>query len=214
MTRFVAALFAGLLATASSPIVRAAEPAPLPDGLYAEFSTPRGTFTCELFFQKTPLCVTHFVGLAETSVAPRGGQPFYSGLKWYRVVPGFVLQSGDPTDPGGGIQSRPPRAAGVEQEGHPFPFPDEIVPGLHHDAAGMLSMANGGPDTNSSEFFLTLAPVNRLNYLHSVFGRVVRGIEVLPKIVQGDDLAIKIIRRGEAARAFKADETTLRARIA
>ncbi len=213
MPRSIAALFACLV-LAGAFHVRAAEPAPLPDGLYAEFSTSRGSFTCELFFQKTPLCVAHFVGLADGTVAPRHGQPFYTGLKWYRVVPGFVIQSGDPTDPGGGIQSRPSRDPATEQDAHPFPFPDEIVPGLRHDATGMLSMANGGPDTNSSEFFLTLAPVNRLNYLHSVFGRVVRGLEVLPKIVQGDALAIKIIRQGAAARAFQADESALRTRIA
>ena len=75
----------------------AAESSPLPDGLYAEFTTPRGAFTCELFFQKTPLVVTNFTGLAEGSLAPRDGKPFYTGLKWYRVVPGFVIQSGDPT---------------------------------------------------------------------------------------------------------------------
>ena len=186
----------------------------MPDGLYAEFTTPRGAFTARLYYHLTPLVVTNFVGLAEGSLAPRNGQPFYTGLKWYRVVPGFVIQSGDPTNPGGGIQDRPPREEKDDKAGHPFQFPDEIVPGLRHNAAGVLSMANGGPDTNSSEFFLTLRDTNRLNYLHSVFGRVVRGLDVLDKIQQGDDFSIKILRLGEAARGFQADEPALQSRIA
>ena len=207
LTAFISLL---LLACAA---VRAAD-APLPDGLYAEFTTPRGVFTARLYYHLTPLVVTNFVGLAEGSLAPRNGQPFYTGLKWYRVVPGFVIQSGDPTNPVGGIQDRPPREEKDDKAGHPFQFPDEIVPGLRHNAAGVLSMANGGPDTNSSEFFLTLRDTNRLNYLHSVFGRVERGLDVLDRIQQGDAFSIKILRLGEVARAFQADEPALQARIA
>lgn len=176
----------------------AADPTPLPDGLYAEFTTPRGVFTVELQYTRAPLTCASFVGRAEGTLAPRrDGRPFFTGLRWYRVVPGFVIQSGDPT-----------KTTGTEPDtdaGHPLPFPDEFAPGLRHDAAGILSMANDGPDTNSSEFFLTLAPVNRLNYLHAVFGRTVRGLDVLAQIQQGDDLAIAIVRVGSAAQAFKAD---------
>ncbi len=190
-----------VFAAAFMPL-RAADP--LPAGLYAEFTTPRGVFTVELLYQKAPLTCASFVGRAEGTLAPRpDGKPFFTGLKWYRVVPGFVLQSGDPT-----------KNTGAEDDndaGHPLPFPDEFVPGLRHDAAGILSMANGGPDDNSSEFFLTLAPVNRLNYLHAVFGRTVRGLEVLPQIRQGDALAITIIRIGDAAKVFKADPATFAA---
>jgi cyclophilin family peptidyl-prolyl cis-trans isomerase len=207
----VSVLLLGLLSAVPG---RAADSASLPDGLYAEFTTPRGVFTARLFYRLTPLVATNFVGLAEGSLAPRDGQPFYTGLKWYRVVPGFVIQSGDPTNPGGGIQDRPPRDEKDDKAGHPFQFPDEIVPGLRHNAAGVLSMANGGPDTNSSEFFLTLHETNRLNYLHSVFGRVVRGLDVLERIQQGDAFSIKIIRLGDDAQGFKADEATLQARIA
>jgi cyclophilin family peptidyl-prolyl cis-trans isomerase len=186
----------------------------LADGLYAEFTTPRGAFLAELYYDKVPMTVASFVGRAEGTLALRNGRPFFTGLIWYRVVPDFVLQSGDPTNPGGGIQSRPPQKSEDEAAGHPLTFPDEIAPGLHHDAAGMLSMANAGPDTNSSEFFVTLRETNRLNYLHSVFGRVVRGLEVLPLIQTNDDLAIHIIRVGAAARAFKADEVAFATLVA
>ncbi len=173
----------------------AAPTASLPDGLYAEFITPRGAFVAELFFQKAPLMCANFTGLAEGTLAPKDGQPFYRGLTWYRVVPGFVIQSGNP-----GLKD-------TDDEKKPIPhhFPDEFVPGLRHSAAGVLSMANARPDTNSCEFFVTLAPTDRLNYLHSVFGQVVRGLEVLPQIKQDDAVAIKILRVGAAAKAFRAD---------
>ena len=174
---------------------------PLSDGLYAEFTTPRGVVIAELHYTKVPLTCANFVGLAEGAIAPKDGRPFYTGLTWYRVVPGFVIQSGNP-----GLKD-------TDDEKNPIPhhFPDEFVPGLRHEAAGILSMANAGPDTNSCEFFLTLAPTQRLNYLHSVFGHVVRGIGVLAQIRQDDAVAIKILRVGGAAQAFKADEKSFRA---
>ncbi len=170
----------------------AAAPVALPDGLYAEIETPPGTVTCELFFQKTPLTVASFVGLAEGTLGPAPRKPYFDGVKFHRVVPDFVAQGGDPTGTGDG--------------GPGYTFPDEFVPGLRHEAAGVLSMANKGPDTNGSQFFLTLRETNRLNYLHSVFGRVVRGLDVLPRIKQGDTMNVRILRRGAAARAFRADE--------
>lgn len=188
-----------VLCLLSSVVCRGADSAPLPDGLYAEFTTPRGAFTCELLYQKAPLMCANFIGLAEGTLpagrAPRDGKPFYTGLTWYRVVPGFVLQSGNP-----GLKD-------TDDETKPIPhrFPDEFAPGLNHGAAGILSMANGGPDTNGCEFFLTLAPTRRLDFLHSVFGRVVRGLDVLPLIKQDDAVAIKILRVGAAAKTFRAD---------
>jgi cyclophilin family peptidyl-prolyl cis-trans isomerase len=165
----------------------------LADGLYAEFITARGTFTCELFFEKTPHTVTSFVGLAEGTLGPKPGTPFFKGLKFHRVVPGFVVQGGDPLGTGEG--------------GPGYRFADEFAPGLRHDDVGILSMANGGPDTNGSQFFLTLKPVNRLNYLHSVFGRTVHRREVLPLIQQDDVItAVNILRVGPAAHAFRADQ--------
>ncbi len=177
----------------------AAESAPLPDGLYAEITTPRGPVTCELFFQKTPVTVTSFVGLAEGTLGSSKPAPYFDGLTFHRLVPGFVVQGGDPLGNGDG--------------GPGYTIPDELVPGLRHDDTGILSMANSGPDTGGSQFFLTLAPVNRLNYLHTVFGRTVRGREVLVKIVQGDKFSVKIRRVGAAAMAFRADEATFAACI-
>ncbi len=173
----------------------------LPAGLYAEFATPHGTFTAELFYTRAPLMCANFTGLAEGTLAPRDGHPFYTGLTWYRVVPGFVIQSGNP-----GFKD-----TDEEPAPNPHHLPDEFVPGLRHDAAGVLSMANSGPDTNGGEFFVTLRDTNRLNYLHSVFGRVVRGLAVLPQIRPGEALAIRIRRIGPAAEAFRNDAAACRA---
>ena len=192
MKRLCPLLLLGVL-IASVGTLRAAEGPSLPDGLYAEIGTPRGTITCELFFAKTPLTVASFVGLAEGMLGPAPRKPFFDGLKFHRVVPDFVVQGGDPDGTGEG--------------GPGYKFPDEFIPELRHDAAGVLSMANDGPDTNGSQFFLTLRETNRLNYLHSVFGRVVRGLEVLPQIQQGDAMTVKIVRRGVAANAFHVDES-------
>ena len=175
------------------------------DGVYAEFTTPRGRFVVELNYREAPMTVTSFVGLAEGTIEPRHGKPYYSGLKWYRVVPGFVLQSGDPNHE---------QNLDKDDPGTPYTFPDEFVPGLRHDQVGVLSMANAGPDTNSCEFFITIGDCTRLNYLHSVFGHVFTGAEVLPKIQPNDDVSIKILRVGAAGRAFKADEATFKALVA
>lgn len=181
------ALAAGLLLGGTT---RAAAPEEAPrDGVFAEITTPRGTIVCELFFREAPLTTSNFVGLAEGTLGPPPAHPFYDQLKFHRVVPGFVVQGGDPLGTGEG--------------GPGYQFPDEFAPGLRHDAAGVLSMANSGPDTNGSQFFLTLAPVRRLDYLHSVFGRTVAGVDVLPLIRAGDPMRVKIVRRGAAAAAFR-----------
>lgn len=172
----------------------------LPDGLYAEFTLARGTVVAELLARQAPLTVTHFVGLAEGTLGPDPGTPYYRNLTWYRVAPGFVIQSGNPR--------------GTTDDDSDDIFPDEFVPGLRHDTPGILSMANAGPDTNGTQFFITLAPAMRLNYLHSVFGRVVRGLELLPQIKPGEPFSIKILRRGPVARAFRADAAAFRALVA
>ncbi|HVT74464.1 MAG TPA: peptidylprolyl isomerase [Lacunisphaera sp.] len=187
------------------PVARlvAVEPdASLPDGLYAEFDTPHGALIVRLHDREVPLTVTSFVGLAEGTLAPRDGHPFYTGLTWYRVVPGFVIQSGNP---------------GLKDTGDtpvPYSFPDEFVPGLRHAEIGTLSMANAGPDTNGCEFFLTLGDDTRLNYLYSVFGKTVRGREILPQIKADEPFTIHILRVGTEARAFRADADAFHALLA
>ncbi|MBV8969105.1 MAG: peptidylprolyl isomerase [Verrucomicrobia bacterium] len=187
----VALLCAGRV-FAESSIPSAAEPA-LPDGVYAQITTPRGVVTARLFDRDAPLTVMNFVGLAEGTLGPRPGKPFYDGLTFHRVVPGFVIQGGDPLGTGDGDAG--------------YAFPDEFSPELRHDSAGVLSMANSGPDTNGCQFFITLGAQNQLNYLHSVFGKVVAGLDVLPQVQRGDKMEVKILRVGPAAKAFRANQT-------
>jgi cyclophilin family peptidyl-prolyl cis-trans isomerase len=179
-----------------APLAAAADPG-LPDGIYAEIATPRGTITCELDYAGAPLTVASFVGLAEGTLGPPPRRPFFDGLTFHRVVPNFVIQGGDPKGTGEG--------------GPGYAFPDEFSPALRHSAAGVLSMANTGPDTNGSQFFITLAPLDRLDFLHAVFGRTVRGLDILPAVAQGDPMRVRILRIGPAARAFRADDAAFAA---
>lgn len=175
----------------------AGEPAapPLKDGLYAEITTESGVVVCELFYKQVPLTVASYVGLAEGKLGPRKGSPFFEGLKWHRVVENFVVQGGD----GGRVG---------------YSFPDEIVPGLRHDGPGTLQMANSGPDTNGSQYCLMLSDQTGLNYNHTVFGKVVRGLDVLPKIKQGDSMKVKIIRVGKDAEAYQVTQESFDALLA
>lgn len=186
---------------ASSTASTASPPIGPGEGIFAEFTTPRGVITCELYFQQAPLTVTSFVCLAEGTLGPVPRKPYFNGLTFHRVVPGFVIQGGDPTGTGDG--------------GPGYEFPDEFFPGplQRHEAAGVLSMANGGPDTNGSQFFITLGPARYLDYVHNVFGRVVSGADVPAQIKKDDTFSVKIIRRGRAAQAFKADDKSLAALI-
>ncbi len=201
---FLHAITAFLLLAATA--ARAEESLPgLSPGLYAEITTNRGTLLAQLDFEHAPLTVANFVGLAEGSLPFQNrpaGQPFFDGLTWHRVVKDFVIQGGDPlsADP-----TVPPDKLGDGGPG--YAFPDEFGPEkLRHDAAGMLSMANDGPDTNGSQFFITLREVNRLNYLHSVFGRVIAGADVLTEIAPGDRIErVRIQRAGLAAIGFRTD---------
>lgn len=165
----------------------------LPDGLYAKISTDKGDITLRLDYDKAPLTVTNFVGLAEGSLDADKGKRFYDGLSFHRVVPDFVIQGGDPKGDGSG--------------GPGYEFPNEVSPELKHDAPGVLAMANAGPDTNGSQFYITLAPTPFLDGSYSVFGRVVSGLDVVKKIAKGDLMRrVEIIRVGAAAKAFVADQ--------
>jgi cyclophilin family peptidyl-prolyl cis-trans isomerase len=186
-------LFLGFVLVVLTSASACGHPSELPDGLYAVINTPRGEITAELFFKKTPLTVISFVGLAEGRFGPMPGKPFFDDLIFHRVVPGFVVQGGDPLGRGEG--------------GPGYTFPDEFVPGLSHDSAGTLSMANTGPDANGSQFFFTLGTAQRLDYLHAVFGRIIHGLEVLPQIQLGDAMRVRIHRVGTEAEAFQPDRT-------
>ena len=185
------------------PVTLSTDPA---GHVYAEIETSKGTVEAELDFQRAPLTTMNFVGLVEGTLPFQNrpaGKPFFDGLTFHRVVKDFVIQGGDP------LSADPTIPADKLGDGGPgYSFPDEFSPGLRHDAAGVLSMANDGPDTNGSQFFITLSEVNRLNYLHSVFGQVVRGLDVVQRIEPGDKILHVTIRRvGRDAEAFQADAT-------
>src|SRR5881296_4060538 len=129
-------------------------------GTYARFETTMGNFTIELFEEQVPKTVENFVKLAESN--------FYDGVIFHRVIDGFMIQGGDPTGTGTG--------------GPGYRFADEIIPSLKHNKEGMLSMANAGPNTNGSQFFITLAPTPHLDGRHAVFGQIVEGMDVVRKI--------------------------------
>ena len=143
--------------------------------LRARFNTSEGAFTVQFFEAEAPNTVANFVGLAEGTkewTDPRTGKKvtrrFYDGLIFHRVIAGFMIQGGDPLGTGVG--------------GPGYKFGDEFHPSRRHSKAGILSMANAGPGTNGSQFFITLAPTDWLDNKHSVFGEVVEGMDVVSKI--------------------------------
>jgi len=168
----------------------------LQDGLYAKMNTSKGDILLSLEFEKTPLTVANFVGLAEgtkDNEATPPGEPFYNGLTFHRVIDDFMIQGGDPEGTGRG--------------GPGYRFADEFHPDLKHDKPGVFSMANAGPGTNGSQFFITHVPTPWLDNKHTVFGFVVEGQDVVNAIKQDDVLnSVEIIRVGAAAEAFKADQ--------
>ncbi|WP_177764353.1 peptidylprolyl isomerase [Flavobacterium sp. I3-2] len=167
----------------------------LPNGMYAEIETSKGNILIELEYQKTPMTVGNFVALAEGNQGfveqQYKGKPFYDGLKFHRVIADFMIQGGDPMGNGSG--------------GPGYNFPDEIVADLKHDKAGVLSMANAGPGTNGSQFFITHNATPHLDGMHTVFGHVVKGQEIVNSIAQDDVIKkVTIIRNGEDAKKFDA----------
>ncbi len=196
-TRWISCIIVLLLLIFTAGISITAENPPLADGLYAKIITSKGDILIQLEFEKTPLTVTNFVGLAEgTKSSNRGkGVRFYDGLTFHRVIPDFMIQGGDPDGNGTG--------------GPGYTFPDEIYSTLRHNTPGVLSMANAGPDTNGSQFFITHIKTPWLDGKHTVFGHVIEGQDVVNAIRQGDIIkTIQIIRVGKKASAFKADQVS------
>ena len=166
------------------------------DGIYAKFNTTKGEILVKLTHYKTPGTVGNFVALAEgdmeNSVKPQG-KPYYDGLKFHRVIADFMVQGGCPTGTGTGDPG--------------YKFDDEFHPDLVHDGPGVLSMANAGPGTNGSQFFITHVATPWLDNKHTVFGNVVEGQYIVDAIAQGDAIeTLEIVRVGEEAKNWNAIE--------
>jgi peptidyl-prolyl cis-trans isomerase A (cyclophilin A) len=166
------------------------------DGIYAKFNTSKGAITVKLTHDKTPGTVGNLVALAEGSlennVKPQG-TPYYDGLKFHRVIPDFMIQGGCPLGTGTGDGG--------------YKFDDEFHPDLTHNGPGVLSMANAGPGTNGTQFFITHIATPWLDNKHTVFGHVVEGQDVVDAIAQGDTLdTLEIVRVGASAEAWNALE--------
>ncbi|MFD1292450.1 peptidylprolyl isomerase [Lutibacter holmesii] len=166
------------------------------NGLYAKFNTSKGVILVNLELEKTPGTVGNFVALAEGNLENKSkpqGTPYYDGLKFHRVIADFMIQGGCPQGTGTGSPG--------------YSFDDEFHPELKHDAPGILSMANSGPASNGSQFFITHVATPWLDNKHTVFGKVVEGQDIVDAIAQGDTIdALEIVRVGEAAENFNAIE--------
>jgi FKBP-type peptidyl-prolyl cis-trans isomerase len=166
------------------------------NGLYAKFNTSKGGILVNLEFEKTPGTVGNFVALAEGNLENNSkpqGTPYYNGLKFHRVIADFMVQGGCPLGTGTGSPG--------------YSFDDEFHPELKHNVPGILSMANSGPASNGSQFFITHVATPWLDNKHTVFGKVAEGQDVVDAIAQNDILeSIEIVRVGEAAENFNAIE--------
>lgn len=184
-----------ILAIALINLVSFAQHKDLQPGIYAEFNTNKGVILCQLEYQKVPMTVANFVGLAEGNFTFQDtlkyNTPFYNGLKFHRVISNFMIQGGDPSGNGSG--------------GPKYRFYDEIDTTLKHKTAGVLSMANAGPNTNGSQFFITHVPTPWLDGKHAVFGHVISGQDIVNAIAQNDTMkSVKIIRIGKDAKNWDA----------
>jgi len=165
------------------------------NGIYAKFTTSKGDILVQLEHEKTPGTVGNFVALAEGNLensVKDQGVPYYDGLKFHRVIPDFMIQGGCPQGTGTGNPG--------------YKFEDEFHPDLKHDTPGKLAMANSGPATNGSQFYITHIPTPWLDGKHTVFGSVIEGQEVVDAIVQDDEMSVEIIKVGKEATNFNAIE--------
>ena len=191
-------LLCALTATVSSAQTKSAKPKPVVlEGIFAEIYTNKGKIALQLEFQKTPITVANFITLAEGKnefvTNERKGKPYYDGLKFHRVIANFMIQGGCPLGTGAGDPG--------------YKFKDEFDPSLKHDKPGILSMANSGPATNGSQFFITHKDTPWLNNKHSVFGHVIEGQKVVDAIAQDDVIEkVVIVRKGKLAKAFNAEK--------
>lgn len=195
--KYISALVLLCMMTASVFAQKVELPKDAQPGLYAAFITTKGTIIVKLEDEKTPMTVANFVGLAEGNFtifdSIKFTKPFYDGLKFHRVIKDFMIQGGDPQGNGMG--------------GPGYKFYDETRPDLTHSGPGILSMANSGPGTNGSQFFITHKETPWLNGKHTVFGHVIVGQDVVNKIEQNDVMTkVQIIRNGKAYKNWNATE--------
>ena len=197
---FQAAVIGGFLLACMTGTVFAAPDSSYGDGLFARIITNRGEIVVKLEYQLAPLTVCNFVALAEGKMTAANNKRYYDGLTFHRVISrangddhDFMIQGGCPLGNGTG--------------GPGYRFPDEIVSSLKHNKPGILSMANSGPGTNGSQFFITIVPTPHLDGKHTVFGHVVEGQNIVNTIRGGDRITrINIIRNGTQATRFRADQ--------
>ena len=191
-------LLCALTATVSLAQTKNAKPKPVVlEGIFAEIYTNKGKIALQLEFQKTPITVANFITLAEGKneyvTNDRKGKPYYNGLKFHRVIANFMIQGGCPLGTGAGDPG--------------YKFKDEFDPSLKHDKPGILSMANSGPATNGSQFFITHKDTPWLNNKHSIFGHVIEGQKVVDAIAQDDVIEkVVIVRKGKLAKNFNAEK--------
>jgi cyclophilin family peptidyl-prolyl cis-trans isomerase len=191
-------LLCALTATVSLAQTKNVKPKPVVlEGIFAEIYTNKGKIALQLEFQKTPITVANFITLAEGKnefvTNDRKGKPYYDGLKFHRVIANFMIQGGCPLGTGAGDPG--------------YKFKDEFDPSLKHNKPGIFSMANSGPATNGSQFFITHKDTPWLDNKHSVFGHVIEGQKVVDAIAQDDVIEnVVIVRKGKLAKNFNAEK--------